>query len=293
MEIQWPLIIFTLCITLSAGLFAGMGLLGLLKRPISQRTGRITIIIALAVLVFGGAASFLHLQHWDRAFNGFGNLTSGITHELIGALVMIILLLIAFVLLRQKDTLPGWMNVVALAAGVLLSIVLANSYFMPSRPVWGSFVLYIYYLAQTLLLGSVGLWALSAILKEECALLLSKWALATAAFQLVVLGIYAAAINGTASQFPQWGNYFDWTAPNRPATDFDLIGRLVGGDAAPWFWGGAIVAGTILPAVLALIGSRGTKSGAPIASVAILCALGGGIAFRVILYLLGITVVPF
>lgn len=293
MEIQWPLIIFTLCITLTSGLFAGLGLLGLMKKPVAQKTTRTTIIVAFVVLVIGGAASFLHLQHWDRAFNGFGNITSGITHELIGALVMVVLLLVAFMLLRKSDKLPNWMNVVALITGILFTIVLAHSYYMPSRPVWANFALYIYYLAQTLLLGSVGLWVLFAGMKEESASTLRGWTAATATLQLVALGIYAAVINGTVSQFPQWGTYFDWTAPNRPATDFDLMGKLISGEAAPWFWGGAIMVGAVVPAILGFIKSRTTSSAIPVATVAVLGALCGGIAFRVILYLLGVTVVPF
>jgi anaerobic dimethyl sulfoxide reductase subunit C (anchor subunit) len=295
MEIQWPLIIFTLCITLASGLLGGLGLLGLLKKSVSKKAARAVIIAAAVVLVVGGAASFLHLQHWDRAFNGFGHLTSGITHEMIGAVVMLILLLIAFMLLRKNKALPPWMNSVAVVFAIVFTLLLANSYYMPARPVWATFALYLYYLAQTLLLGSVGLWVILASMKEESASVLTKWTAATAVFQLVVLGIYAMVIAGTASQFPQWGSYFDWTAPNRPATDFNLIGKLISGEAAPLFWGGAIVAGGIIPALLGFFQKKGSKTVVTfaLASVAVVCALGGGVAFRVALYLLGNTVVPF
>jgi anaerobic dimethyl sulfoxide reductase subunit C (anchor subunit) len=295
MEIQWPLIIFTLCITLSSGLFGGLGLLGLLKKPVGPNAARVVIIVAFVILVIGGAASFFHLQHWDRAFNGFGNITSGITHEMIGAIVMVILLFIAFMLLRKNKALPPWMNGVAAVFALVFTLLLANSYYMPARPAWATFALYLYYLAQTLLLGSVGLWAILAGMKEESASVLTRWTAITAVFQLVVLGVYAAVIAGTASQFPQWGNYFDWTAPNRPATDFDLIGKLISGEAAPLFWGGAIVAGGVIPALLSFIQKKGSKAVVTfaLASLAVVCALGGGVAFRVVLYLLGNTVVPF
>jgi anaerobic dimethyl sulfoxide reductase subunit C (anchor subunit) len=293
MEIQWPLIIFTLCITLSSGLFGGLGLLGLLKKPVSQKTARVAVMTAFVVLVAGGAASFLHLQHWDRAFNGFGHLTSGITHEMIGAVVMLILLLVAFMLLRKNEVLPLWMNGVAVAFAIVFTLLLANSYYMPARPAWASFALFLYYLAQTLLLGSVGLWVILAGMKEESASVVTKWTAATAVFQLVVLGIYAVVVAGTASQFPQWGTYFDWTVPNRPATDFDLIGKLISGEAAPLFWGGAIVAGGVIPALLGLLQKKDSKTAIALAFVAVVCALGGGVAFRAALYLLGTTVVPF
>jgi anaerobic dimethyl sulfoxide reductase subunit C (anchor subunit) len=297
MEIQWPLIIFTLCITLASGLLGGLGLLGLLKKPVSKKAARVVIIAAAAVLIVGGAASFLHLQHWDRAFNGFGHLTSGITHEMIGAVVMLILLLVAFMLLRKAEALPSWMNGIAAVFAIVFTLLLANSYYMPARPAWATFALFLYYLAQTLLLGSVGLWVILAGMKEESASVLTKWTAATAVLQLVVLAIYAGVIAGTASQFPQWGAYFDWTAPNRPATNFDLIGKLISGEAAPLFWGGAIVAGGVIPALLGFFqrkasGDAGTATIA-LAFVAVVCALGGGVAFRAALYLLGNTVVPF
>ena len=301
MEIQWPLIVFTLCITLSAGLFGGLGLLGLLKKQLSQATSKMVLITAAVVLVVGGAASFLHLQHWDRAFNGFGSITSGITHELIGAVLFLILLAVAFAQLGRREQLPSWMNVTALLLSLVFVIVLANSYYMPSRPVWASFALYLYYLAQALLLGSIGLWLFCAVRKEQCASTLSRWTAATAVLQLVVLAIYVVVISGTASQFPQWGGYFDWTDPNRPATDFNLLGKLLSGEAAPWFWGGAVVAGAAVPALLGFLkpgkgqgqGQSQGQGGLALASLAVLCALAGGICFRAVLYILGNTVVPF
>jgi anaerobic dimethyl sulfoxide reductase subunit C (anchor subunit) len=293
MEIQWPLVIFTLCITLSSGLFGGLGLLGLLKKPVSQKAARVVIITTFVVLVAGGLASFLHLQHWDRAFNGFGHLTSGITHEMIGVVVMFVLLLIAFMLLRKSEVLPLWLNGVAVVFALVFTLLLANSYYMPARPAWASFALFLYYLAQTLLFGSVGLWVILAGLKEKSASLLRRWTAVTAVLQLVVLGIYAVTIAGTASQFPQWGAYFDWTAPNRPATDFNLVGKLISGEAAPLFWGGAIVAGGLIPALLGFFQKKDSKAAIALAFAAVVCALGGGVAFRVALYLLGTAVVPF
>ncbi len=34
----------------------------------------------------------MHLQHWERIFNGFGHITSGITLEFIGVIVFMICL---------------------------------------------------------------------------------------------------------------------------------------------------------------------------------------------------------
>ncbi|MDR1713844.1 MAG: dimethyl sulfoxide reductase anchor subunit, partial [Coriobacteriales bacterium] len=87
MELQWPLIIFTLFICLGAGTFCVAGLLAGLGK--GEKLQLSAVVVALAAVVIGGIASFVHLQHWDRAFNGFGHLTSGITQELIAIVVFV------------------------------------------------------------------------------------------------------------------------------------------------------------------------------------------------------------
>ena len=104
MELQWPLIIFTTLIAWSAGLFATMCILALKKEGFkAQMTAW---IVAAVLLVVGGIAVFFHLQHWERIFNGFGHITSGITQELIFIVLMavaaIIFLVLAVWTLRKR-----------------------------------------------------------------------------------------------------------------------------------------------------------------------------------------------
>ena len=81
METQWPLVIFTLFVCLTCGTLGGMSILALKGQG---RNLQMTALITSAVsLVVGGIGAFLHLEHWERIFNGFGHLTSGITQELI------------------------------------------------------------------------------------------------------------------------------------------------------------------------------------------------------------------
>jgi anaerobic dimethyl sulfoxide reductase subunit C (anchor subunit) len=65
-----------------AGLLAGLGKAREIQIPAT--------VVSLVAVILGGIASFLHLEHWGRIFNRFGHLTSGITQELIGIVVFIV-----------------------------------------------------------------------------------------------------------------------------------------------------------------------------------------------------------
>ena len=86
MELQWPLILFTTLLAWAAGLFAAQCLWAL--RGKGGRAQMPALITSAALLVVGGIAVFFHLAHWERIFNGFGHLTSGITQELIAIIVL-------------------------------------------------------------------------------------------------------------------------------------------------------------------------------------------------------------
>ena len=47
-------------------------------------------VVSAVLLAAGGIAVFFHLEHWERIFNGFGHITSGITQELIGCVALAI-----------------------------------------------------------------------------------------------------------------------------------------------------------------------------------------------------------
>ena len=86
MELQWPLIVFTTLVAWSAGLFGTQALMAAFG---VGKKAQVPAWIASAVLLaVGGIAVFFHLEHWERIFNGFGHLTSGITQELIAIVVL-------------------------------------------------------------------------------------------------------------------------------------------------------------------------------------------------------------
>ena len=64
------------------------------------------------LLAAGGIAVFFHLEHWERIFNGFGHLTSGITQELIAIVVLAVVAVVYLVYLRRGDDgakVPTWL----------------------------------------------------------------------------------------------------------------------------------------------------------------------------------------
>ena len=76
MELQWPLILFTTLVAWSAGTFGTQGILAL--RGGARRSQAALVVVSAALLALSGIAVFFHLEHWERIFNGFGHLSSGI-----------------------------------------------------------------------------------------------------------------------------------------------------------------------------------------------------------------------
>ncbi|MDR1185354.1 MAG: dimethyl sulfoxide reductase anchor subunit, partial [Coriobacteriales bacterium] len=236
MELQWPLMIFTLFVCLGAGTFGVAGLLAGLGR--AREVQMPATVVSLVAIVIGGIASFLHLQHWDRIFNGFGHLTSGITQELIGIVIFVVFAVIYLVLAR-RGKIPAWAGWLALVISVALVIVMSLSYAMSARPVWDSPLLWLYYLAGAILSGALIVFILASVKKTEDTLI-PKIALAGAALTLVALIAYAIYIPSVASSFTSVGNYFDPTHPTKVMADPQgMLSGFLTGDQALLFWGGA------------------------------------------------------
>ncbi|WP_270296543.1 DmsC/YnfH family molybdoenzyme membrane anchor subunit [Eggerthella sinensis] len=145
METQWPLVIFTLFVCLTSGILGGMSILALKGEG---KTLQMTALITSAVsLVVGGLGAFLHLQHWERIFNGFGHITSGITQELIGCVALAIIIVIWFVMLRGDKPVSKALAWVTIVVAACMVIATAHSYLMPARPAWG-LALIAFYLAM-------------------------------------------------------------------------------------------------------------------------------------------------
>jgi anaerobic dimethyl sulfoxide reductase subunit C (anchor subunit) len=291
MEIQWQLVYFTLLVCLGGGTFGVTGLLAALGKGDEIRLPG--LVISLTALIVGGIASLFHVQHWERMFNGFGHLSSGITQEIICLALVCVAIVVYFVVSRKGAT-PKWAGWMAILLSLLLVIAMAHSYIMPSRPMWDNALLYVFYLANYVLFGAL-MVALLYGFKKKDASFVCKVALIGGALQLVALIGYAVLIPSLADSFSAVGHYFD---PNNPTKEMmDPAGVFSGfltGENALLFWGGALVLGAVIPLLLAFFANK--KSGTTLvtfAGVGLLSALAGGLAFRVILYILGFSLFVF
>lgn len=297
MELQWPLMLFTLFICLGAGTFAVQGVYAIVGK--GSHVQKTSLIVSLAALVIGGAASFVHLEHWDRIFNGFGNLSSGITQELIAIVVFVLALALYFVVLSRSESnnVPRWCGIIAVVVSLALLVVMAHSYNMAARPIWNTILLWLYYLTHAALLGTISYTLMLALSKSDTydGRGPRKYVLISAFAHALSVISYVAYFSIARNAFTSVGHYSDPTHPALATIDpMSTFSSILIGENALLFWGGVVVIGLVVPIVLALLSkgvSRKTIVAMSIGGIG--AALIGGICFRAILYVLGFSVFVF
>ena len=285
METQWPLVIFTFFVCVTCGLLGSMSVLALKGQG---RDLQMTSLITAAVsLVIGGIGSFLHLQHWERIFNGFGHITSGITQELIGCVVLAILIVVWFVMLRGGKKLPVGLSAVTLVAAVAMVCATAHSYLMAAIPAW-SWALVVFYLGNALMMGPVVLWGIAAIKRDqEVEKTAIGMSLIGAATSLVADLVYTA-VCATAT-FANYGHYADPTSMTTAPTHIDsLMDIMVAGDGAVNFWVSLVCVAVVI--ACAAVARKKVGASVPFMAVAVVAAAVASILFRVLIYQLGYSV---
>ena len=251
METQWPLVIFTLFVCLTSGILGGMSILALKGEG---KTLQMTALITSAVsLVVGGLGAFLHLQHWERIFNGFGHITSGITQELIGCVALAIIIVIWFVMLRGDKPVSKALAWVTIVVAACMVIATAHSYLMPARPAWG-LALIAFYLGNACILGAVAIWLIAILKTDEAAERTGiQLTFIASIVQLVGDAVFVAAC-GMAS-IAQFGYYADPTSMTTAPVHIDsLLTVMMTGEGALMFWGSIICA--VIALVCALVAKK-------------------------------------
>ncbi len=300
MELQWPLIIFTTLVAWSAGLFGTQALMAVFG--VGKRAQVPAWVCSAVLLAAGGIAVFFHLEHWERIFNGFGHLTSGITQELIAIVVLAVVAVAYLVLMRKSDdgaSVPKWLAWLSVALSVALVAVMAHSYTMAARPAWDSVLWILYVLGNACVLGPATFLLLSALAAggpgdqpaERAAgagAPAGLAALAGAALNALAALAFAAFLQLSAGSFADVGLYFDPTHPTRAMAD----AAATVGAQAPLLWLGVVAVGAIVPLAAAFVGRR-TGNWKLWAPVAIAAALVGAVCMRVAFYNLGLSVFMF
>ena len=202
MHPEWPLILFTFFLCVAGGALGAQGLLNVMGK--GKKMQLASLVTALAALVVGGLSVFMHLQHWERIFNGFGHITSGITLEFIGCIVFAVVLVLYFLMMRRAEDgmAPKWCGVLAIVVGLALPVITGMSYLMASLPSWNTPLLPVYYLANTVFMGGLTALVIAGLTNDDSAKDLGvKVALAGGALQLIAVFTYAFIINGSAGLY--------------------------------------------------------------------------------------------
>ena len=288
MELQWPLILFTTLVAWSAGLFGTQAALA--AGGHAKRAQMPAWIASAVLLAAGGIAVFFHLEHWERIFNGFGHLTSGITQELIAIVALAVVAVAYLAMMRRSEdgaTVPKWLCWVAVAVCIVLVAVMAHSYTMAARPAWDSVLWILYVLGNACVLGPCTMALVMAAVGDEV-VPVGLPALAGAALATLATIAFAIFLQMSAGSFAEVGFYFD---PTRPTAGMADAAAAVAAQA-PLLWAGAVLVGGALPLVAAFMG-RKSSNWRLWGSVAVACALVGAIALRVVFYELGLSVFMF
>ena len=298
MELQWPLILFTTLVAWSAGLFGTQALMAVFG--VGKRAQVPAWVASAVLLAAGGIAVFFHLEHWERIFNGFGHLTSGITQELIAIVVLAVVAVAYLVLMRKSDdgaSVPKWLAWVAVALSVVLVAVMAHSYTMAARPAWDSVLWILYVLGNACVLGPATFLLVLAAggpgdqpadRAADAGAPAGRTALAGAALNALAALAFAIFLQLSAGSFADVGLYFDPTHPTKAMAD----AAATVASQAPLLWLGAVAVGAFVPLAAAFMGRR-TGSWKLWVPVAIAAALVGAVCMRVVFYNLGLSVFMF
>ena len=289
MELQWPLILFTTLLAWAAGLFAAQCLWAL--RGKGGRAQMPALIASAALLVVGGIAVFFHLEHWERIFNGFGHLTSGITQELIAIIVLFVAMVVYFVYLRRGGDdakVPTWLAAVGLVLAAILVIVMGHSYMMASLPAWDSVLQIASLLGAACGFGPATM-ALICAVRDEASDLDAKANLIGQAVNVVLVVAYLVAMQATVGAYTQVDFWFD---PTQPTMDIAPTG-------ATEPFSGASLPFSIVALIAAACGVAGAfvgkakKDWKVWGAVCVACVLVSAQALRVVFYMTGISIYPF
>lgn len=296
MELQWPLILFTLFTAWSAGLFATQALLAL--KGGARKAQLPALITSIVLLGIGGIAVFTHLQHWERIFNGFGNPTSGITQELVLVVAIVVVMIAYFVCLRREEgNVPKWLAIAAIVVSAALVVIMSHSYNMAARPAWDSPLLWFAYLGNAALFGPLTMTVIVHIVgggdAKGASGKLAGYGFWGAIANAVLSLAYSIAVFASGSSFSQVGLYWDPTHPNNPIADPTAAANVLSGDPALTFWIGVAAVGCVIPLVCAFLAKRKPEQIKALSYAGLACAVVGAVCLRVMFYQAGASVFMF
>ena len=285
MEIQTPLVLFTTFLAWAIGIFGTQCVLALKKK--AGEIQKLCLLVAFIILVVGGIAVVFHLTHPGHIFNGFGHLSSGITQELIGIVLMVVAMVIFFLMLRRSEdnSVPAWVSIVGLVVCAILIVAMGHSYMMESRPAWNSIAQLLSLLGAAFILGPASVAIIAAIKKVELPEL-GLYNIIGTIVNALLTGAYLLFMNNASASFESFAYYFDPTHPNYPMKSGADV-ALGNGDALTCVV--LIIIAIVISLIAAFIGKKQGNKWLCWGSIIVVCGLVCAIALRVVMYLMGAT----
>ena len=279
MELEWPLILFTTFIAWCGGLFGTQCLMAL--RGKGAKTQLAAWITSAVLLVIGGISVFMHLQHWERIFNGFGHITSGITQEFIAIILIAICALVYIYQLIKKGGVQKPVCIVGLILSIALVAVTGHSYMMAALPTWNTVLQILSLIGAACVLGPATFAVLSCFTgdaKED----LAGEALIGSIANAVLTIVYIISMVAAQGSFTNMGYYFDPTRATLGMTNAASFSPF-SATAAPCTI--AVIVCVVLAVLAALMGK---KQGWKVwGIVMVVCGVAAAVCLRIVFYLSG------
>lgn len=197
MEIQWPLVIFSLLAGCGGATIAFIGVSEILG--VGKKARIPAAITAIALLIVGGCASVLHLGQPANIMAAASNIFSfsGISLELIALGVNVIVALVYLLLARGgSEAAAKVVAIIGIATGLILTFFVGNGYVMESQPSWNNVALPLAYLGSGLACGAT-LFAALVGKDEEGQTKMRNLVLGSIAIALVTFVAYAVTTSLT------------------------------------------------------------------------------------------------
>lgn len=280
MQIQWPLVIFTV--------LAGAGAWLLVFLCINEFTGKLrdekvrfrTLVTVIVLVVLGGCASVLHLSHPDRMMGALSHPTSGIFTEALMVGLVSLASIVFLVAARRKVSSTALKGIAAVSGvcGLILSYATGAGYMMDAQLTWDTPLMPLGYMATAATAGAALYLIFVSTGNRESPSGMDSAAVGVpprtkavrfTSFCTLVAGVAAAVI---ALAYAVSSNTLS-IASASPVLAASVVGAL----AAAGFGYAAGRCGRVLP----------------LAVVALVCALVAMVAFRCFMWLVGVGLFNF
>lgn len=263
-KIQWPLVLFSMLAGCGGCAFAFAGIANALGEDITVTL--VVTVVAFVLVVIGAICSMMHLATPKHAFAAVTHLLSfsGISVELImlGVVCALMVLYAGFATVFDSAVVRLVVGLIGAVSGVALAFVTGHGYLISSKPTWNTKKLPLAYTGTAAAAGGFLYLALASFLGAS--------PMVTAVLRWVLVGCVAFSVISVLAWLGHLGAERERKNPALYRWGIVSCGLVVPGIAA--------IALALIPA--------GPAFGV-VAAVGFAAALVGGIALRMLMWIVG------